>query len=44
MLRIGWEWVALAALLLLLLGYVAYQRYCWLCDYGEGDEEGSDGR
>jgi hypothetical protein len=39
MLRIGWEWVALVVLLLLLLGYVAYQKYCWPRDYEEDEEE-----
>jgi hypothetical protein len=45
MLEIRWEWVALALLLLVLLGYVAYQRYCWMCD-GDDDkgEEAKDGR
>jgi hypothetical protein len=43
MLEIKWEWVVLFGLLLLLLGYAAYQKRCWLCDDAE-DGEGRDGR
>ena len=42
--EISWEWVALVGLLLLLVGYAAYQRHCWLCDEDDSDVEGKHGR
>ena len=38
MLGDGWDWVLLIVVLILLIGYVIYQRFCWLCD-GYEDEE-----
>jgi hypothetical protein len=44
MLKINWDWVVLFGLLLLLPGYVAYQRHCRLSDDGDSDEERSHER
>jgi hypothetical protein len=34
--------LGLVGLMLLLLGYVAYQKHCWLCDDDERNGEGRD--
>jgi len=42
MLEVNWDWVALFGLLLLLLGYAAYRKRCWLCE--DTDDTGEEKR
>lgn len=42
MLAINSDWVVLFVVLATLVGFVLYQRRCWLCDDEEAEERRSE--